>query len=338
MPHSHGDGNCVIQLTPVETLDAHYRLSRMGMSFEVYHREHGQHQLIPGASVESSSETPASLRVFEKLVLIISLFLILSSFPFSILLCIRIIRHFERAVVLRLGRIVKDNPFGPGTIFVIPCTDSVQRVDLRVFQFEIEPTDIMLQDSIQIRMQAVVWCRIICPLSAVVSTEDYQRATKLLSTGAIRRFFGYKTLHEVVSQERTFKDDIKKDLNQVTLKFGIKIERVEMKSLRIENKFQATIALEGRAFALARAREILSVGEKEAATDLVKAAKNMTKTALQLRYMQTLTSIQHKTDDGSTLFYPIPLDMGFKSMLEQNEKVKAVWREKMKSWKTWKRS
>jgi len=331
MPHHH-EGNCVIQLTPVETLDANYRLAKMGMSFEVYHREHGQHQLNPSTSMESQS-SENSLRLFERLVLIISLLLIVSSLPFSILLCIRVIRHFERVVILRLGRIVKDNPFGPGTIFVIPCTDSAQRVDLRVSQFEIEPTDIMLQDCIQIRMQAVVWCRIICPLSAVVSTENYHTAAKLLCTGAIRRFFGYKTLYEVVSQERTFKEDIKIDINQVTLRFGVKIERVEMKTLKIENQFQATIALEGRAFANAKAREISSVGEKEAAADLVKAAKNTNRTALQMRFMQTINSIQTKTDQGSTLFYPVPLDMGFKGMLEQNRKAKEMWREKMKSWK-----
>lgn len=192
-----------VHMTPVEALDP------------VTHST--QQQLAAGGDwsgtrmrVEASGTT-----VFEKVVMAISIVILVLTWPLSLLACFRVVRHYERLIVLRMGRIRQRNPVGPGTIFVIPCVDSAQKVDLRIRSFSIESTDIMLSDSVQVRIEAVVWFRVVCPLSAVVATDDFTKSTHKLTIGMIRRFLGYKTLTSVVSHEREFNQEVKANINQV---------------------------------------------------------------------------------------------------------------------------
>lgn len=274
-----------------------------------------------GGSELDDSE-PVSLRLCEFLSLLVSIILIIVTFPLSMLVCCRSIRVYERMVILRMGRILKSNPVGPGLAFVLPCIDNTTKLDLRLDYFTIPPTDIMLQDSIQVRIEAVVWYRIINPLSAVAAVEDHKKSTKLLSVGVIRRFLGYKSLNQVIQQERTFIGEIQHNINMTTMKFGVKVERVELRTIQLQEKFQRIIAAEGTAYATAKSRPIMTKGELNSAPLLASAGEGFSKTCLQIRYMQTLNSIQSKTELGSTLIYPVPLDFGIKNLVEHGKKMR----------------
>lgn len=234
--------SCAVHLTPVEAIEPAYRLSNMGSSFVEYHQRFGMHGRSQ-SSIEADEiaeamghrslrggggdrtrvshghegSSWADIRVLEKIVLVVSILLILATFPIALLLCLRVVRHYERMVVLRMGRIRRTNPVGPGTIFVIPCIDRTETIDMRIRAYDISSTDIMLADSVQVRIQAVIWIRVICPMSAVVSTDDYIRSTKKLTIGIIRRFLGYKTLRDVVTHEREFNTEVRYQINQVCL-------------------------------------------------------------------------------------------------------------------------
>ena len=218
-PHS-----CAVHLTPVEAIDPAFRLSNMGASFADYHRKFGVHHGTDLSMDEDESGNASNkvnqgqghhIRVMEKIIMAVSILIIILSLPFSLILCFRVVRHYERLIVLRMGRIRKHNPIGPGTIFVIPCIDSCRKIDLRIRSFDIKSTDIMLADSVQVRVEAVVWYRVICPLSAVVATDDYSKSTEKLTIGMIRRFLGYKSLTDVVSHEREFNQEVNENINQV---------------------------------------------------------------------------------------------------------------------------
>ena len=317
--------SCQVNVTPVETLDRAFQLSEMGASFQEYHEYHGRHK---SHSVFGEEDSSRRLRVFEKIVMAISVMIAIVTFPLSLIFCFRIVRQFERMVVFRVGRVLKIS--GPGTLLVIPCVDRTKVLDLRIFSFKVASKDIMLSDSVQISVKAVCWSRIICPLSAIVSTEDYLRSTRLLSTGILRRFLGYKTLEAVVSPPKEFSKELVAEINRITLKFGVKIERMEIKSLQIQKRMQQTMAVEGTSYAYAQAKQILSEGERDAALGLTAAAANYDRTALQLRFMQALMSLQGKTEDEATVIFPVPLDMGFHNMIKNAKLMKERMREQFK--------
>jgi erythrocyte band 7 integral membrane protein len=258
---------CRVNLTPVDTLDRSFQLADLGASFLEYHGDFGRHR---GLSIAGTEEPSTGLRVFEKVVMVMSVLMILSCLPFSLIFCFRIVKQYERVVVFRVGRLHKIS--GPGTLFLIPCVDRVKILDLRVSSLKVASKDIMLSDSIQISVKVVCWSRIICPLSAVVATEDYSKSTKLLSTGILRRFLGYKKLEQVVSPSTDFSKQLVSEINRITLQFGVKIERMEIKSLKLTKKFQTMMAVEGSAFATAKARKLLSEGERNSAPALTAAA------------------------------------------------------------------
>lgn len=267
------------------------------------------------------STISSGLRFYEIVSLTLSVLIIIFTFPLSILVCCRSIRVYERMVILRMGRLINSNPVGPGLAFVLPCIDKTVIIDLRLDFFTFDSTDIMLQDSIQVNVNAVVWYRIVDPVAAVTAVENYEYTTKLLTEGVIRRFLGYKSLDQVVRKERKFIHEIIENINYTSCKFGVVVERVELRSIKLEKRFERIIAAEGTAYATAKSRLIAAKGELKAAPMLARAGQSYNKTCLQIRYMQTLNSIQSKTDLGSTLLYPIPLYFGFKELREHNRKI-----------------
>ena len=255
------------------------------------------------------------------------------TFPLSLLICCRSIRVYERMVILRMGRLIDSNPVGPGLTFVLPCIDKTVKIDLRLDFFTFDSTDIMLQDSIQVSVNAVVWYRIVDPVAAVTLVENYEYTTKLLTEGVIRRFLGYKSLDEVVRKERKFIHEIIENINKTTCMFGVVVDRVELRSIKLEKRFERIIAAEGTAYAFAKSRSIVAKGELKAAPMLARAGQAYNKTCMQIRYMQTLNSIQSKTDQGSTLLYPIPLYFGFKELMAHNRQVRAQLLKDRTVWK-----
>ena len=252
--------------------------------------------------------------------MIVSVLWIIACLPLSLFFCIKVVKHYERIVLFRMGRVIRS--FGPGTLFVIPCVDTYKKIDLRTFCLDLKSKDIMLSDSIQVKIQAVCWCRVTSPLHAVICTEDYTRATVLLSTGILRRFLGYKTLTEVVTPDPSFGPEVRTEVNRVTLKFGVLVENIDLKAIRLQSKFQQTMATEGISFADARGRFLMSDAEAESAPLLTAAANNLDRTALQLKFMQALIGIQAKSELESTIFFPVPLDFGLKDMVKHAKNMK----------------
>lgn len=197
-----------------------------------------------------------------------------------------------------------------GIYILLPCIDRVMKVDLRTFNFTIPISEVVLKDSIPISVETVVWCKVCSVISAVSHTEDYWRSSRYLAAATLRKVLGMKNLTDVISDKTNFSHEVKSHINEATIRMGIKIERVEIKSLRLPPHLRRTMATEGIACRDALAMSAFADGERDASVALMEAASLMDRTALQMRYMQVLNSIQTKTELGSTLFFPVPLDFG----------------------------
>merc|ERR1712152_14323 len=234
-------------------------------------------------------EGSAAGGVCEIVLLSFSVLLIILTFPISIFFCIRIVQEYERAVIFRLGRIKKGGAVGPGMFFVIPCTDEIRVMDLRTVSFDVPPQEILTKDS--------------------VTVSDYSKATRLMSATTLRNILGTKTLSELLSDRDTIAKDLKGMIDTATDPWGIDIERVEVKDVRLPQNLQRAIAAEAEATRDARAKVIAAEGEQKASKALKEASDIISESpaALQLRYLQTLASIS--SEKNSTIVFPIPIEL-----------------------------
>jgi len=254
-------------------------------------------------------EGSAAGGVCEIVLLSFSVLLIILTFPISIFFCIRIVQEYERAVIFRLGRIKKGGAVGPGMFFVIPCTDEIRVMDLRTVSFDVPPQEILTKDSVTVSVDAVVYYNIRNPLAAVVNVSDYSKATRLLSATTLRNILGTKTLSELLSDRDTIAKDLKSMIDTATDPWGIDIERVEVKDVRLPQSLQRAMAAEAEATRDARAKVIAAEGEQKASKALKEASDIISESpaALQLRYLQTLASIS--SEKNSTIVFPIPIEL-----------------------------
>jgi len=254
-------------------------------------------------------EGSAAGGVCEIVLLSFSVLLIILTFPISIFFCIRIVQEYERAVIFRLGRIKKGGAVGPGMFFVIPCTDEIRVMDLRTVSFDVPPQEILTKDSVTVSVDAVVYYNIRNPLAAVVNVSDYSKATRLLSATTLRNILGTKTLSELLSDRDTIAKDLKSMIDTATDPWGIDIERVEVKDVRLPQNLQRAMAAEAEATRDARAKVIAAEGEQKASKALKEASDIISESpaALQLRYLQTLASIS--SEKNSTIVFPIPIEL-----------------------------
>jgi len=254
-------------------------------------------------------EGSAAGGVCEIVLLSFSILLIILTFPISIFFCIRIVQEYERAVIFRLGRIKKGGAVGPGMFFVIPCTDEIRVMDLRTVSFDVPPQEILTKDSVTVSVDAVVYYNIRNPLAAVVNVSDYSKATRLLSATTLRNILGTKTLSELLSDRDTIAKDLKSMIDTATDPWGIDIERVEVKDVRLPQNLQRAMAAEAEATRDARAKVIAAEGEQKASKALKEASDIISESpaALQLRYLQTLASIS--SEKNSTIVFPIPIEL-----------------------------
>jgi len=254
-------------------------------------------------------EGSAAGGVCEIVLLSFSVLLIILTFPISIFFCIRIVQEYERAVIFRLGRIKKGGAVGPGMFFVIPCTDEIRVMDLRTVSFDVPPQEILTKDSVTVSVDAVVYYNIRNPLAAVVNVSDYSKATRLLSATTLRNILGTKTLSELLSDRDTIAKDLKSMIDTATDPWGIDIERVEVKDVRLPQNLQRAMAAEAEATRDARAKVIAAEGEQKASKALKEASDIISESpaALQLRYLQTLATIS--SEKNSTIVFPIPIEL-----------------------------
>ncbi|KAJ8280107.1 hypothetical protein GJAV_G00050620 [Gymnothorax javanicus] len=244
-------------------------------------------------------------------VLLVSLscLMMMLTFPISIFMCIKIVQQYERAVVFRLGRLTDKKPRGPGIIFVLPCTDTFVKVDMRTVSFGIPHQEILTKDSVTVSVDGVVYFRVKCPVSSVVNVSSANYSTHLLAQTTLRNVLGTKNLAELLSDREGMSRSMQACLDEATNPWGIKVERVELKDVTLPQQLQRAMAVEAEAMREARAKVIAAEGEMNASRALKEASSVIAEspTALQLRYLQTLSTVAG--ENNSTIVFPLPIDL-----------------------------
>jgi len=220
---------------------------------------------------------------------------------------IKILREYERGVIFhfQLGRFWKVK--GPGLIIVIPVIQQIVRVDLRVIVMDVPTQDVISRDNVSVRVNAVVYFRVIDPEKAIIQVEKYLEAVSQLAQTTLRSVLGQHELDEMLSERDTLNKDIQAILDRQTDAWGIKVAMVEIKHVDLDESMIRAIAAQAEAERQRRAKVIHATGEKQAAAELAEAAKTLATepNAIQLRYMQTLTEIAN--DRTSTIVFPLDL-------------------------------
>ncbi|XP_048485276.1 band 7 protein AGAP004871 isoform X3 [Plutella xylostella] len=251
---------------------------------------------------------PDSVGCVERFATFLSFLLVIITFPFSLIECFKVVQEFERAVIFRLGRVRKGGPRGPGLFFVLPCVDTYRKVDLRTVSFNVPPQEVLTKDSVTVAVDAVVYYRIKEPLNAVVRVADYSESTRLLAATTLRNVLGMRDLAQLLSDREAISHMMQSNLDEATDPWGVEVERVEIKDVRLPVQLQRAMAAEAEADREARAKIIAAEGEIKASRALKEASLIMCDNpmALQLRYLQSLSTIS--ADNNSTIIFPFPMD------------------------------
>lgn len=258
---------------------------------------------------EESSNVDTDIGLCGWVLTILSYVLIIFTLPFSLCFTIKVVQEYERAVIFRLGRLLAGGAKGPGIFFVVPCIDTYRKVDLRVVSFDVPPQEILSKDSVTVAVDAVVYFRISNATVSVTNVEDAARSTKLLAQTTLRNILGTKTLAEMLSDREAISHHMQSTLDEATDPWGVKVERVEVKDVRLPVQLQRAMAAEAEAAREARAKVIAAEGEQKASRALKEAAEVISQSpaALQLRYLQTLNTIS--AEKNSTIVFPLPIDI-----------------------------
>ncbi|XP_057672660.1 band 7 protein AGAP004871-like [Diorhabda carinulata] len=238
-----------------------------------------------------------------------SILLLITTLPFSLFWCFKVVQEYERAVIFRLGRVRTGGARGPGIFFVLPCLDSYVKVDLRTISFDVPPQEALTKDSVTVTVDAVVYYRIQDPLNAVVKVTNYSNSTRLLAMTTLRNILGTRSLAEILSDREAISHAMQTSLDVATDPWGVKVERVEIKDVSLPQQLQRAMAAEAEASREARAKVIAAEGEMKASKALKEASDviNESPVALQLRYLQTLNNIS--AEKNSTIVFPLPIDL-----------------------------
>jgi regulator of protease activity HflC (stomatin/prohibitin superfamily) len=220
---------------------------------------------------------------------------------------IKILREYERAVVFFLGRFQR--VFGPGIIFIIPGIQQAVRVDLRIVVFDVPAQDIITRDNVSVKVNAVVYFRVVDPRSAIIQVANFLEATSQLAQTTLRAVLGKHELDALLAEREKLNLDIQTVLDQQTDAWGIKVSNVEIKHVDINESMVRAIARQAEAERERRAKVIHAEGELQASEKLLQAAQMLAQKseAMQLRYLQTLTQIAG--DKSSTIVFPVPMDI-----------------------------
>src|SRR5512140_1726757 len=220
---------------------------------------------------------------------------------------IRILREYERGVVFRLGRLVGVK--GPGIIFLIPLVDKMVKVSLRTVVMDVPPQDMITRDNVSIKVNAVIYFRVVQPDKAIVEVENFLFATSQLSQTTLRSILGQSALDELLAERDKINTQLQKIMDLHTEPWGIKISNVEVKQIDLPTEMQRAMARQAEAERERRAKVIHAEGEFQASQKLAEAAGviEIHPIALQLRYLQTLTEIA--SEKNSTTIFPVPIDL-----------------------------
>ncbi|MFW7342605.1 slipin family protein [Pollutimonas sp. H1-120] len=220
---------------------------------------------------------------------------------------LKILREYQRGVVFTLGRFTSVK--GPGLVFVIPVVQQMVRVDLRVVTMDVPSQDVISRDNVSVKVNAVLYFRVVAPDKAIIQVERYLEATSQLAQTTLRAVLGKHELDEMLSEREKLNLDVQQILDAQTDSWGIKVTNVEIKHIDLNENMIRAIARQAEAERERRAKVIHAEGEKQAAQALMEAAEILATqpSAMQLRYLQTLTQVAG--DKSSTLVFPIPVDL-----------------------------
>jgi regulator of protease activity HflC (stomatin/prohibitin superfamily) len=220
---------------------------------------------------------------------------------------VKILREYERGVIFRLGRLIGAK--GPGLFFIIPGIDKMLRISLRTVTMDVPPQDVITRDNVSIKVNAVVYFRVMDPNKAVVEVENYLYATSQLAQTTLRSVVGQAELDELLSQREKINITLQDILDKHTEPWGIKVSLVETKQVDLPEEMRRAIARQAEAERERRAKIIHAEGEAQAAQKLAEAANviSVNPAAIQLRFLQTLTEVA--TEKNSTTIFPVPIDL-----------------------------
>jgi regulator of protease activity HflC (stomatin/prohibitin superfamily) len=233
---------------------------------------------------------------------------------FFLATAIRILREYERGVIFRLGRVIKTK--GPGFIILIPIIDKMVKVSLRLVTMDVPPQDVITRDNVSVKVNAVIYFRVMDSNKAVIEVENYIFATSQLAQTTLRSVCGQVELDEILTEREKINTRLQSILDRATDPWGIKVTTVEVKHIDLPQEMQRAMAKQAEAERERRAKVINAEGEYQAATRLSEAANIIQKypEALQLRYLQTLREIS--SENNSVTLFPIPIDL-FKPFLKK---------------------
>merc|ERR1711978_189244 len=267
----------------------------------------GERVHIPG-TVEEEEESGCGACV-EGFLWCLSMLLIICTFPLSLFVTMKQVQEYERAVIFRLGKVKKGGAVGPGLFFIIPCLDTIQTVDLRTITFDVPPQEILTKDSVTVAVDAVVYFKIFNPMNSVINVQNASQSTRLLASTTLRNMLGTKNLHDILADREEIARTMLEQLDHATDNWGIRVERVEVKDVRLPQQLQRAMAAEAEASRQARAKVIEAEGEQKASKALKEASDiiSSSSSALQLRYLQTLSQIA--AERNSTIVFPLPIEL-----------------------------
>lgn len=220
---------------------------------------------------------------------------------------IRILKEYERGVIFRLGRIIGAK--GPGLIILIPVIDKMVRVDLRTVTMDVQPQDIITKDNVTMKVNAVVFFRVVEPIRSTIEVEDYFIATSQLAQTTLRSVLGQVDLDTVLSERERLNKNLQEILDAQTDPWGVKVSHVEIKGVDLPNEMQRAMARQAEAERERRAKVIAAEGEMQASQKISEAADVLSKNSvsLQLRYLQSM--IEMANERTSTIIIPFPMDL-----------------------------
>ena len=227
---------------------------------------------------------------------------------FLLLRWVNILREYERAVVFRLGRMLPE-PKGPGLVLILWPLDTIVKVSLRTIVLDVPPQDIITKDNVSVKVNAVVYFRVIDPNKAIVEIENFNHATSQLAQTTLRSVLGQAELDELLAERDKLNESLQTIIDQSTDPWGIKVSSVEVKHVDLPQEMQRAMAKQAEAEREKRAKLIHAEGELQASENLALAAEAISKNdvTLQLRYLQTLADIA--TERNSTIVFPLPIDI-----------------------------
>ncbi|KAJ8731851.1 hypothetical protein PYW08_014581 [Mythimna loreyi] len=280
-------------------------------------------RIYQGFNLDQSDSTQDRDTRLEKCLVVLSCLLVVLTFPLSLFVIFVVVRQFERAVILRNGKLRSSVPYGPGLIQYLPCVDSVKFTDLRIFCYEVPPQEALTKDALTVAVDAVVFYKIYDPVWAVVNVADYKISTQYLAATTLRNALGTRRLSDILSDRSAVSHQVFGNMKHLTMNWGVKVVGFELKAVSLPLQLQKAMALEAESYRLANAKIIVAKAEIESTKNLQKATTLLMDNpyCMQLRYLQSLQMISgEKTHTVVIPFSPESLKQAFKDTIIKKEK------------------